>query len=131
MDDSLTKSELRYTTAHRKNLAILTSILFFISTIFLVMINIGQVSRKKGLTGLYFFKIDVSNIIPASVPNALLVNSLARSIGLHDFYQVGMWNFCEGYNNQGVTDCSNPQLLYWFNPVEILLNELLAGASSK
>jgi hypothetical protein len=57
------------------------------------------------------------------------VNSLARSLGLHDFYQVGLWNFCEGYNNEGITYCSRHQTLYWFNPVEILLNELLAGAT--
>jgi len=59
----------------------------------------------------------------------MLVNSLARSLGLHDFYQVGLWNFCEGYNDEGITHCSAPQTLYWFNPVEILLNELLAGAT--
>lgn len=59
----------------------------------------------------------------------MLVNSLARSLGLHDFYQVGLWNFCEGYNDEGITSCSKPQTLYWFDPVKILLNELLAGAT--
>jgi hypothetical protein len=57
------------------------------------------------------------------------VSSLARSLGLHDFYQVGLWNFCEGYNGEGITYCSTPVSLYWFNPVEILLSELLAGAT--
>ncbi|KAH7356742.1 SUR7/PalI family-domain-containing protein [Rhexocercosporidium sp. MPI-PUGE-AT-0058] len=59
----------------------------------------------------------------------MLVNSLARSLGLHDFYQVGLWNFCEGYNDEGITYCSSPKSLYWFNPVEVLLNELLSGAT--
>jgi len=59
----------------------------------------------------------------------MFTNSLARSLGLHDFYQVGLWNFCEGYNNEGITHCSKPKGLYWFNPVEILLNELLSGAT--
>jgi len=27
------------------------------------------------------------------------LNSIARSLGLHDFYQVGLWNYCEGYND--------------------------------
>lgn len=40
-----------------------------------------------------------------------------------------MWNFCEGYNDEGVVYCSPPKKLYWFNPVEILLNELLSGAT--
>jgi hypothetical protein len=51
----------------------------------------------------YFLKIDVSNILPSTSPeDAILVNSIARSIGIHDFYQVGLWNFCEGYNDEFV-----------------------------
>lgn len=76
-----------------------------------------------------FFKLNLADIIPTSVPNASLINSIAQSIGLHDFYQVGLWSFCEGYLHDGITFCSRPQTLYWFNPVEILMNELLAGAT--
>jgi hypothetical protein len=32
-------------------------------------------------------------------------------------------------SHRGVTDCSPPQRMYWFNPVAIILNELLAGAT--
>ena len=113
------------------------------------------------LDTIYFFKLDLADIIPTSVPNARLINSIAQSIGLHDFYQVGLWNFCEGYlnvyvsfllllfllllpslslylgltdqphptRNRGITYCSPPQTLYWFNPVEVLMNELLSGAT--
>lgn len=65
------------------------------------------------------------------MPNASLINSIAQSIGLHDFYQVGLWNFCEGYfgGTPGITYCSPPQTLYWFDPVSVLMNELLAGAT--
>ena len=31
--------------------------------------------------------------------------------------------------HSGITYCSKPETLYWFNPVEILMNELLAGAT--
>jgi hypothetical protein len=62
------------------------------------------------------------------VPNSVLINSIARTLGLHDFYQVGVWSYCEGFNTEGVTSCSSPQKFYWFNPVEIILNQLLAGA---
>lgn len=59
---------------------------------------IGNLNVKQPvLTSIYFFKLDLTDIIPTSVPNANLINSIARTIGLHDFYQVGMWNFCEGY----------------------------------
>ena len=29
----------------------------------------------------------------------------------------------------GITHCSEPEKMYWFNPVEIIMNELLSGAS--
>ena len=45
-------------------------------------------------------ELDLTNVLPQSVPNANLINSIARSIGLHDFYQVGMWTYCEGYNDE-------------------------------
>lgn len=108
---------------------ILRSFLHLIAWIFLLLVVIGNISDKPVLRQTYFLKIDLSDIIPLSVPNAVFINSIARSIGLHDFYQVGLWNFCEGYNNEGITHCSKPKTLYWFNPVQIILSELLSGAS--
>lgn len=116
----------RKTLTHR----LLRSFLHLIAWIFLVLVLIANVSNKPVLRETYFMKIDLSNIIPLGVPNARFINSIARSIGLHDFYQVGLWNFCEGYNDEGITFCSKPKTLYWFNPIEIILSELLAGASS-
>lgn len=110
---------------------LLTSFLLFVSVVFLVLVEIGNTSRKPVLKSTYFIKLDLSNIIPVAVPDSLLINSIAETLGLHDFYQVGLWNFCEGYNGQGITQCSAPKTLWWFNPVEILQSELLAGASSK
>jgi hypothetical protein len=108
----------------------LRSFLYLIAWIFLILVVIGNVADKPVLCQTYFLKVDLSNIIPLSVPNAVLINSIARSIGLHDFYQVGLWNFCEGYNDSGITKCSKPETLYWFNPVEIIMSELLSGATS-
>lgn len=107
------------------------SLLYLIAWVFLVLVVIGNISDKPVLRSTYFLYLDLSNIIPLSVPNAVLINSIARSIGLHDFYQVGLWGFCEGYNDEGITSCSKPKTLYAFNPVDIILDELLAGASSK
>ncbi|KAB8227746.1 SUR7/PalI family protein [Aspergillus alliaceus] len=108
---------------------LLRSFLYLIAWIFLILVVIGNVSDKPVLRQTYFLKVDLSNIIPLSIPNAVLINSIARSIGLHDFYQVGLWNFCEGYNDSGITKCSKPETLYWFNPVEIIMSELLSGAT--
>jgi hypothetical protein len=104
--------------------------LHLVAWIFLLLVVIGNLSDAPVLRNTYFLKINLANIVPVSVPNARLINSIARTIGLHDFYQVGMWNFCEGYMNTGITHCSEPEGLYYFNPVHIILSELLAGATS-
>lgn len=111
------------------SLRYITSICHLLALTFLILVLIGNLNSRPVLRSTFFLKIDLSNIIPRSVPNAILINSIARSIGLHDFYQVGLWNFCEGFNDAGITFCSSPQRLYWFNPVEILVDELLAGAT--
>jgi hypothetical protein len=108
---------------------VVRALVYLLAWIFLVLVLVGNVSNKPVLRDTYFLKLDLSNIIPESVPNAVFINSIARTIGLHDFYQVGVWNFCEGYDDSGITSCSHPQTLYWFDPVSILLNELLSGAT--
>ena len=60
---------------------------------------IGNTHDKPVLNDIYFYQLNLADIIPTNVPNAQLINSIAQSIGLHDFYQVGLWNFCEGYDN--------------------------------
>lgn len=110
---------------------VLYCLLYTLAFIFILLVQIGSLSDKPVLRQTYFLKIDLSHIIPQSVPDAVLLNSIARSIGLHDFYQVGLWNFCEGFGDgEGITYCSPPEKMYFFNPVDILLNELLAGATS-
>ncbi|KAF4975257.1 hypothetical protein FZEAL_7924 [Fusarium zealandicum] len=113
---------------HRRNTATAASIFYFLSIPFLILVIIGNTHINGILNDIYFFQLDVSQVIPISVENSNLLNSVARSLGLHDFYQVGLWNFCEGYLDEGVTFCSEPTQFYWFNPVEILVSELLAGA---
>jgi hypothetical protein len=125
----LTKPQLKRATRTRKTAALLTSLFLFIAFIFLVLLQISGTSNRPVLRNWYFIRLDLSNIVPSSVPNFALINTIAQTLGLHDFYQVSLWNFCEGYKGEGVTFCSKPETLYWFNPVEILRNELLAGAS--
>lgn len=102
---------------------------FLVSVIFLILVEIGNTNGSKIPGDIYFFKLDLSDIVPQSTPNLQLTNSIARTLGLHDFYQVGLWSFCEGYNDEGITFCSKPKNLYWFNPVEIVKSELFSGAS--
>lgn len=118
----------RASTVHTHR--IIRSLLYLLAWIFILLVVIGNLSTKPVLRNTYFLYLDLSNIIPLSVPNAVLINSIARSIGLHDFYTVGLWNFCEGYKNEGFTGCSKAQAMYAFNPINIILSELLSGASS-
>lgn len=127
----LEKSQLRRATRPRLIWGLITSFLLLVSVAFLILVLIGDTSVNPILNNIYFINLNVANIVPAQVPDATLLNSIAQTLGLHDFYTVGLWNFCEGYNGQGTTDCSTPQTMYWFNPVAILQSELLAGATSK
>ena len=124
------KQQIKRATRTRLIWALLTSLLLLISLVFLILVEIGDTDISPIRNKIHFINLDLSNIIPVRVPQAVLINSIAQSLGLHDFYTVGLWGFCEGYNSEGVTYCSKPQTLYWFNPVEILQNELLAGATS-
>ncbi|POS87397.1 hypothetical protein EPUL_001111 [Erysiphe pulchra] len=125
-----TDIQIKLATKTRKKWITVSTIFFTISVLFLILTIIGNTSNKRFIRSTYFLKLNLANIIPASTPGDLIfVNSLARSLGLHDFYQVGIWNFCEGYSNEGVTFCSKPKSRYWFNPVQILLQELLSGAT--
>ena len=129
-EEGPSKAQIKRATRTRFCWALLTSFLLLISVIFTILVEVGDTAVDDIRNSIYFLKLDVSDIIPVSVPNAVLINSIAQSLGLHDFYTVGMWNYCEGYNGQGTTSCTDPQTLYWFNPVEIIRSQLLAGATS-
>jgi len=126
----MSKVELKRNTKTRKTFALLTSFFLFISVIFLILVEVGNTDTGKVLSDIYFLRLDLSQIIPASTAGAAFVNSFARTIGLHDYYQVGLWNYCAGYKGVAIETCSKPETLYWFNPVEIITSELIAGASS-
>ncbi|AEO62353.1 uncharacterized protein THITE_2106444 [Thermothielavioides terrestris NRRL 8126] len=125
----LSNAAIKRATRMRRGFALSASFAYVLSWIFLILVLIGNTHPRPVLSSIYFFKLNLADIIPTSVPNASLINSIAQSIGLHDFYQVGLWNFCEGYVNVGITYCSPPRTLYWFNPVAVLMSELLAGAT--
>lgn len=123
--------QIKRATRTRKVWCGIAAFFLFCAVIFTIMVEIGNTSNKPGLTNLYFIRLNLTNVFPTSVPNSGILNSIARTLGLYDFYQVGLWNYCEGYNNSGVQVCTKPETLYWFDPVSIIQNQLLAGASSK
>lgn len=130
-NENISEPQLHRQTRTRQIFAYMSSFFLLITVVFMILVEVGNTKVGPVLSSIYFLRLDLSDIVPASVPDAVLINTIAQSIGLHDYYQFGLWNFCEGYVSEGITDCSPTQTLYWFNPVEILLNELLAGATSK
>ncbi|KAI0455914.1 SUR7/PalI family-domain-containing protein [Xylaria acuta] len=124
------KARLKKGTTTRRNAIFILTLFYLVAIVFLVLVEIGNTRSNAILGSMYFFKLDLTNVLVQSAPTSLsLQNSIARTLGLHDFYQVGLWNFCEGYQTEGITHCSKSDASFWFNPVEILLNELLSGAS--
>lgn len=86
----------------RRNTAYVAMACYFITLPFLALVLTGNIRINDVLNDFYFFKLDVSHIIPVAVTNSHLLNSVARSLGLHDFYTVGLWSFCEGYLDEYV-----------------------------
>ena len=126
----LSKAQVKKATKARFCTSLFTSFCLLISVVFLIIVEVGNTSTGHGLENIYFIRLNLSNVVPTSFANAALLNSIAQTLGLHDYYQVGLWNYCEGYVDQGITNCMSPKTLYWFNPVGIIRNQLIAGAAS-
>lgn len=73
----------------RRNTAIVASVFYLIALPFLILVLVGNTHINSTLNKIYLFKLDVSHVIPISVNNSQLLNSVARSLGLHDFYTPG------------------------------------------
>jgi hypothetical protein len=112
------------------------------SAICLILVIIGQVGNNNKAPGsalgrdLYFFKADTSGFtsdpknvldhLPDSVEidNDLLkaLQGAASSKELKDFYQVGLWSYCEGDKVDGketITFCSSAKSSFWFDPFAV------------
>ena len=129
----ISNAQVTRATRARMWWALFSAFLLLISVVFLVLVELGDTRVNGVLDGINFIKINVTDIDPQSVPSSESnsVTDTALSLGLHDYYTVGLWGYCEGFNNAGVMDCSKPKTLFWFNPVEILQSELRPGANSK
>lgn len=129
--EDISKTQLKRATRTRKIWSLISAFCLLISVIFLILVEVGNTKLGKVRSSIYFVRLNLSQIIPSSVPSgASFTNSIAQTLGLHDYYQVGLWNFCQGNVGVGINECAPTQTLYWFNPVEILLSQLLAGATS-
>ncbi|OAL56801.1 integral membrane protein-like protein [Pyrenochaeta sp. DS3sAY3a] len=113
------------------------------SLICIVIVMIGQTPWKgndapKTSLGrdLYFFKADTSgftadpdNVLDNLPENVNIDNNLLQALQgaasakeLKDFYQVGLWSYCEGDKRDGkevITYCSARKFNFWFDPFHV------------
>ncbi|KAF1990319.1 hypothetical protein K402DRAFT_439749 [Aulographum hederae CBS 113979] len=109
------------------------------SLVCIVLALLGQQSKGGLQSSIYFFKADLSNFTanPANIdtsnipdiPGTTVDNNLLAALtrvadagNLKDFYQVGLWNYCDGEiqnGNANVDFCSDRKANFWFNPVEV------------
>lgn len=102
-----------------------------IATIFGILTLIGGMD-KPGLRDVYFVRINTTDFYPESAsPFATLINSVADSLGLQNYYQSSLWNYCSGSLVNGSTTqfaspsfCSDTSADYWFDPVTIIQSDL-------
>lgn len=143
------KQDVKTATRKRFFWSLISSLFYLLSLSFLILVRlpgphhvkcilliqvqtiIGNINTKPVIRSTHIILLDLSQIIPASYGNTIVfANSIARSLGLYDFYTVGLWNYCAGYYNpREIIYCSSPKTLYWFNPVDILVSQLFAGAT--
>src|ERR1700760_2870829 len=64
--EALTKQQIRRATSTRNTFALLTSFFLFITVIFLILVEIGSIHVRPGLSDMYFIRLDLSHIIPVS-----------------------------------------------------------------
>jgi hypothetical protein len=112
-----------------RKLALLTVVCLLLSLLFLLNVEIGSLNSGKWIRDFYFLKFDLSYLHVNDLPDWLASVSVARLLGLYDFYQIGLWGYCFGHASTGVLGCSEPKASFWFNPVQVLESEMFIGSS--
>lgn len=110
----------------------------FCTVVYLVataLVLLGNTHLNGVLDTIYFLKLDTSSLyLPQDSP---AMESIIRYITdlngakLAHFYQVGLWNYCEGYEDKGITYCSEPTVTHYFNPVEMMISKALPAKYGK
>jgi len=102
--------------------------------------NLLNTTSSESSNPIVSFFDDVTNSVQEEINDQ--INSVAKDLGLHDFYSAHLLNFCEGFYtptdtpnatvsqseiSKNVTACSNRTAMYSFNPRETLQQELDAS----
>ncbi|RPB00494.1 hypothetical protein L873DRAFT_770400 [Choiromyces venosus 120613-1] len=86
-------------------------VLFTLSSFLLhILVLIGSTSNSPFLRSLYFLRLQDQSHTP----------------GVSQFFQVGLWNHCEGSEGK-VSGCDAPKEFWWFDPMEEMVEGLFGG----
>ncbi|KAF3386761.1 SUR7 family protein pun1 [Penicillium rolfsii] len=119
-------------------------VLTIASLICIVMVGLGCTkSSSDTLNNLYFMRINLQNITSEGSETVTEIENLLEQYGisdvsaqnvssvlsklqqdstLADFYQIGLWSYCDGdINNTKTTvkECSKPKSEFYFNPFSV------------
>lgn len=104
-----------------------------ISLIFGILTLIGGLPRA-GIRDIYYLRINTTDFYPSSSsPFASLINAVAADLGLENYYETSLWNYCSGELKNGSSTefaspsyCSKSSASYWFDPVTIIQDSVPA-----
>ncbi|MCJ1286711.1 hypothetical protein MMC26_006057 [Xylographa opegraphella] len=115
-------------TGYLENASIMT-----LNTSMLGEFSVNTTSASGGSSWLSSIEGDIHEDING------LINDVAKSLNIHDFYSAHLLDYCEGYYtpspisnatsqpSKNVTSCSNHTAFFTFNPTTILQTELKPG----
>ncbi|OLL22360.1 SUR7 family protein pun1 [Neolecta irregularis DAH-3] len=106
---------------------LLPLVMSVLATICLVFVMVGDTKPSNPSHNIYFLRVNTTNIVATKAPASVSVSTIARSIGLHDFYTVGLWGYCQGDLISNTITCSDPHAFYNFNPIDIFQQQVLKG----
>lgn len=103
--------------------------------VLLIFTILGDTWDTPVLRDIYFAKYDTTGLSThlggsavQDSPAGAVIQGLASSSGLRDYYTFGMWGYCAGYNDgRDGHYCSNRTAAYRFNPIAAVQNDVPAS----
>lgn len=100
-----------------------------VSLVSITLVPLGNTHLSPELDKIYFLKADSTSPFPKKdpKPGEMIMKHITTINGakLPHFYQVGLWNYCEGYQDTGITYYSKPVITNSVNPVEVVISKAL------
>ncbi|RHZ62122.1 uncharacterized protein CDV56_100217 [Aspergillus thermomutatus] len=112
------------------------------SLVCIIMVGLGCTkSSSATLNNLYFFRANLQNLttsstVESTVSSALesagvdvsssdlatALNEAQKQLNIKDFYDIGLWGYCDGDVSNGnykTSNCSKPKAEFYFDPITV------------